>query len=67
MSEIQCSDALFVYGHIKLTWLISQDLVRPFDDCFTIVRDPEEMVLSQVNYVLTRFFARPQSVAAADV
>jgi hypothetical protein len=67
VSEIQCFDALFVFGHIKLAWLISQDLVRPFDDCFTIVRDPAEMVLSQVNYVLTRFFAGPPSVAATDV
>ncbi len=59
--ELNFSRALCLYGHLRLEWLIRQDLIRFEDDCFTIVRDPFDIVLSQVNYVLTRLMR-----AAAD-
>ncbi len=65
VSEAYCSNAVFVYGHIGLSWLISQDLIRGQDDCFTIVRDPVEMVLSHVNYILKRIRAA-DSLTAPD-
>jgi hypothetical protein len=66
VSEIYCSSAVFVYGHVGLPWLMRQDLIRHHDDCFTIIRDPDEIVLSHVNYVVTRIFA-DDAVTAPDV
>ncbi len=67
VSEIHCSSALFVYGHVGLPWLMSQDLLRLQDDCFTVIRSPFEMVLSQVNYILTRIFAADDVSMTPDV
>jgi hypothetical protein len=34
---------------------IADDLIRPTDRAFTIIREPFAIALSQINYVLTRF------------
>jgi hypothetical protein len=67
VAEIYNSDTLFVYGHIGLGWLMSQDLLRLQDDCFTVIRNPLEMILSQVNYILMRIFATDALRMAPDV
>jgi hypothetical protein len=66
VSDIYCSKSLFVYGHMSLPWLMRHDLIRCEDDCFTVLRDPDEMVISQVNYILTRIFA-PAGTSRTDV
>jgi hypothetical protein len=48
------SDAIFVRGHIPLQYYTRLNLIRPGDEVFTILRDPLEIVISQINYVLTR-------------
>jgi hypothetical protein len=52
--EIDFSDRIFVRGHISLDYYADNDLIRPQDQTFTIVRDPIEVALSQVNYVITK-------------
>jgi hypothetical protein len=50
-------DQLFVTGHNSLRYYGSRGLIRPSDKVFTILRDPVEIAISQVNYVMTRFAA----------
>ena len=47
-------DSIFLRNHIPLNYYIKHELARPSDMLFTIVRDPTQMALSQVNYVMTR-------------
>ena len=53
--EVTFSDTIFVRGHTPLDFFIADDLIRPMDRVFTIVRDPVEIAISQINYILTRF------------
>jgi hypothetical protein len=53
--ELAFADAVFVRGHIPLNLYVDADLIRPADQVFTIVRDPTEIALSQINYILTKF------------
>ncbi len=53
--ELTFADAVFVRGHIPLDFYANADLIRPADRVFTIVRDPTEIALSQINYILTKF------------
>lgn len=50
-------DSILVTGHVQLPVYAKQKLIRPADSVFTVVRDPVDMVISQVNYVLTRIAA----------
>ena len=43
-------------GHGALHYYARNHLIRPSDEVFTIVRQPSGVILSQVNYVLTRFW-----------
>jgi hypothetical protein len=52
-------DTFFVRGHVPLRYYVNQHLIRPGDQIFTIVRDPIDIVISAVNYRLTRFQADP--------
>jgi hypothetical protein len=47
-------DTLFVRGHVPLRYYVNQALIRPGDQVFTVLRDPVDVVISMVNYVLTR-------------
>jgi hypothetical protein len=53
--ELGFSDSVFVRGHIPLDFYANAELIRPADRVFTIMRDPTEIALSQVNYILTKF------------
>lgn len=54
------ADALFVRGHVPLRYYVNQNLVRPNDLVFTVLRDPTDVVISMINYVLTRFRDDPE-------
>jgi hypothetical protein len=47
-------DQIFVAGHNSLGYYASRGLIRPIDKVFTILRDPIQIAISQVNYVMTR-------------
>lgn len=49
------ADAIFVRGHVPLRYYVNQSLIRPGDQVFTVLRDPADVIISMVNYVLTRF------------
>lgn len=53
--ELAFADAIFVRGHLPLDFYAGADLTRPADRIFTILRDPTEIALSQINYILTKF------------
>jgi len=53
--ELVFSDSIFLRGHIPLDFYTDAGLIRPADRVFTIVRDPIEIAISQINYVLTKF------------
>jgi hypothetical protein len=60
--RMKFSDSIFVRGHLNLAYYLSSNLIRPGDDIFTVIRDPLEIAISHVNYILTRFsadFKRP--------
>lgn len=53
------NDSIFVHGHVPLSWYLERNLCRPQDRVFTTIRDPLELMISQVNYVFKRFFESP--------
>lgn len=55
--RMRFSSKVFVRGHISLDYYCENGLVRPRDEVFTILRDPSQIPISQVNYILTRFSA----------
>jgi len=57
--SIPLCDAIFVHGHTSIPWYLEHKLCRPSDFVFTVVRNPLEIVVSQVNYVVTRFLEDP--------
>jgi hypothetical protein len=59
--NIRFFDQIFVAGHNSLQYYASHDLIRPCDKAFTILRDPIEIAVSQINYVMTRLTADAQS------
>ena len=58
--RLEGADAIFSYGHLRLEWYTSRRLIRGGDWPFAVVRDPAETVLSQVNYMLTRYKNDPE-------
>jgi hypothetical protein len=52
--ELEFSEELLVHGHLPLSYYTSNELIRPSDRIFTIVRDPIDIAISYINYVLTR-------------
>jgi hypothetical protein len=55
-TQIRFADRLYLCGHGGLNYYARNHLIRPTDQVFTIVRQPSDVILSQVNYVLTRFW-----------
>ena len=53
-SRLEFFDTIFLCGHSSLDYYATRKLIRPFDRVFTILREPIEIALSHVNYVLTR-------------
>jgi hypothetical protein len=58
--RLESAESLVSYGHLRLKWYTTQRLVRFGDLPFSVVREPAETVLSQVNYMLTRFRDDPE-------
>ena len=56
-------DTWFVRGHVPLRRYVSQNLIRPTDQIFTVVRDPIDILISSINYRLTRFSTDPEGRA----
>ena len=54
--QLRFADALYLCGHALPQYYSEHGLLRPIDQVFTVVRHPFEMMISQVNYVLTRFW-----------
>jgi hypothetical protein len=61
------SDSIFIHGHVPLSWYINRNLYRFGDRIFTVVRNPIDIMLSQVNYVFKRFFEAPSVAFKPDV
>jgi hypothetical protein len=57
--EMACSDTIFISGHTHLgtyqDW--TGNGIRCQDHVFTVIREPMEQILSQINYTLTRIFS----------
>ena len=58
--QLDKSDSIFVHGHVPLNWYLERQLCRFTDRFFTVVRDPLEIMVSQVNYVFKRFYEAPR-------
>jgi len=52
-------NTLFVHGHTKLRFYVNQNLVRPGDRIFTVVRDPVDIIVSAINYRIMRLRTDP--------
>lgn len=63
VAELHCSQTIFVHGHIRLAWLMRHELIRSRDEAFTVLRNPFEMTLSQVNYIVTRITSAAAATA----
>ncbi len=55
--EILVSDQIYVHGHTHLQTYVDWGALRYDDDVFTTIRRPVDLIISQVNYVLTRIFS----------
>jgi hypothetical protein len=62
--EMACSDTIFISGHTHLgryqTW--AGNGIRFRDSVFTIVREPLEQIVSQINYTLGRIFSNEDPI-----
>jgi hypothetical protein len=54
VTRLMFSDTLLVYGHIRLSTAVDDAIVRPWDNVVTVIREPTEIVISAINYVVTR-------------
>jgi hypothetical protein len=48
------SGSIFCHGHVSLVDYANASVIRPTDHVFSIIREPLDLSVSQVNYVLTR-------------
>lgn len=53
------SRPIIIAGHVEARALLNRRVVRSFDDVFTVVRHPEEMVVSALNYAFTTIIEKP--------
>ncbi len=51
---VRSADTILIHGHVRLLSAVEQELVRPYDQVITVIRDPQEIVVSNINYVITR-------------
>jgi hypothetical protein len=52
--ESRFSKTILLHGHIRVGDAVDGGLARPTDRIVTIIRDPREIVISNLNYVLMR-------------
>ena len=55
------SDTILLHGHVRLLRAVEDGLIRPHDRVISVIRDPLEIVISQVNYVITRILRDQES------
>jgi hypothetical protein len=48
------SDSIYLRGHLRLNYYLENQLARSQDRVFSILRDPIEIAVSRVNYVIMR-------------
>jgi hypothetical protein len=53
--QLRFADSLYICGHAVLNYYLDHHMIRPDDQVFTVVRQPADIAISQLNYVLTRF------------
>ena len=53
--QLRFAETICLFGHATPNYYVRHELVRPTDRVVTVVRHPFEIMISQVNYVLTRF------------
>lgn len=53
-------ERVFVYGHMELGEYADTCGIRPGDKVFTIIRDPVDLMISQVNYAIGRLRQDPR-------
>ena len=59
--QLQQADDVLVAGHNRLQWVLKNNLYRPGRDrLFTVVREPTEIILSALNYVIGKLISDPQ-------
>jgi hypothetical protein len=52
--NVRFCDTILVHGHVRLLRAVEDGLVRPHDQVISVIRDPLEIVISGVNYIITR-------------
>ncbi len=52
--QMSTAEDVFIHGHIPLRSVISQGLLRYGDKIFTIIREPREIIISGINYIIMR-------------
>jgi hypothetical protein len=62
-SLLSTTNDLFIHGHFRLEDYILFAGTRFSDKLYTIVRDPVEMVVSQINYIMTRLSLDPNGTS----
>jgi hypothetical protein len=55
--ESLVSDTVYVHGHTHLSTYARWGAIRLDDQVISVVRNPVDLVISQINYVLTRIFS----------
>ncbi len=61
VTELCWSDEVYIHGHITLQRCRDENLVRSQDRVITVLRDPAEILISHINYVITGLLADPQA------
>jgi hypothetical protein len=62
---LRFSDTILLHGHIRIVAAINSEMVRPTDRIITVIRDPVEIILSNINYIITRILQDQESGANA--
>jgi hypothetical protein len=55
------SDTILIHGHVRLLRAVEEGLIRPHDEVISVIRDPLEIVISHVNYIITRILQDQES------
>jgi hypothetical protein len=58
---LRFSDTILLHGHIRIAACISNQIARLTDKIVTVIRDPMEIILSNVNYIITRILQDQES------
>jgi hypothetical protein len=64
-AAMEQSPTVLVHGHVRLSWIVDEQLYRPGegDRLFTVIREPVSLILSQVNYITGKILDDPTGEA----